>query len=282
MENTTLKTLQESPPWEWPENAGEVLLNVLKDEKQSLEDRLLAARMTGDTTVIDDNLAKALLVILKNEAEDLELREQSAVALAPALEDALMASLTEGEDLGEDPELDLPLVAPEILNDVRKTLESIYRNENAPEEIRRRSLEASVHAPEDWHVEEVKAAYKRDDDWKLTAVFCMRFVDGFDQEILDALDSKDVEVLYEAVGAAGTWEIDSAWDKLTTMMDNKDVDRELLMVCMEAISVIRPQEAIERIVPYLESDDEDIADAATEALEMAEMAGATVDGEESE
>jgi hypothetical protein len=45
-----------------------------------------------------------------------------------------------------------------------------------------------VRAPQDWHENAVGSAYASGDDtWKLTAVFCMRFVRGFDGQIVEEL-----------------------------------------------------------------------------------------------
>ena len=57
-----------------------------------------------------------------------------------------------------------------------------------------------------------RAAYSSDDeDWKLTAVFAMRSVRGFDGQILEALESENEDIHYEAVCAAGNWELEAAW-----------------------------------------------------------------------
>jgi hypothetical protein len=42
-------------------------------------------------------------------------------------------------------------------------------------------------------------------------VFSMRWVRGFDDQILKALKSEDPEINYQAVIAAGNWELDGAW-----------------------------------------------------------------------
>jgi len=75
-----------------------------------------------------------------------------------------------------------------------------------PKNVRRRILEASLRAPQDWHQDAIRAAYSSDDeDWNLTAVFSMRWVRGFDDQILEALDSDNQHVHYQAVLAAGNW-----------------------------------------------------------------------------
>ena len=101
-----------------------------------------------------------------------------------------------------DPD-DVP-VAERTFHRIGESLRKLYMDAGVPEEVRRRILEASVRAPEDWHEEAVRAAYGSDDDaWRLTAVFCMRFVRGFDEQIVEALDSENPDIHYEAVCAAG-------------------------------------------------------------------------------
>lgn len=61
-----LKMLKDIAPWEWPEGADKLFLNTLRDPKAALSDRLLAAEMAGDYTVINDELAQALLSIVSD------------------------------------------------------------------------------------------------------------------------------------------------------------------------------------------------------------------------
>ena len=44
---------------------------------------------------------------------------------------------------------------------------------------------------------------KHDEAWRLTAVFCMRFIRGFEEQILEALKSQHPDIHHEAVLAAG-------------------------------------------------------------------------------
>ena len=77
---------------------------------------------------------------------------------------------------------------------------------SAPKDVRRRALEGSVRGPQTWHRDAIRAAFaSADDAWKLTAVFCMRFVMGFDDQALEALNSTNPAIHYEAVVAAGNW-----------------------------------------------------------------------------
>jgi len=73
-----IKTLKDIPPWQWPENAGKMFLDVLLYDQAHESDRLLAAELAGDSTVISDELADALLSILCNPREPDGLRDQAA------------------------------------------------------------------------------------------------------------------------------------------------------------------------------------------------------------
>ena len=43
-----LKTLLDTPPWDWPEDAGMLLLETLVDKQANESDRLIAAELAGD------------------------------------------------------------------------------------------------------------------------------------------------------------------------------------------------------------------------------------------
>jgi hypothetical protein len=256
-----IKTLKDIPPWQWPKNAREMCLDVLRDDQADVSDRLLAAELAGDSTVINDELAEALLSILTNPGEPNGLRGQAAISLGPALEYADM-------DGFEDPD-DVPITEP-MFRKIQGTLHKLYMDTQTPKEVRRLVLEASVRAPESWHKKAVAAAYGSDDgDWKLTAVFCMQFIRGFDKQILESLKSQNPDIHYHAVCAAGNWGIDAAWPHIAALVTSEETEKELLLAAIEAAVFILPDKASEILSPLLESDDEDIVDAAYEALAMA-------------
>jgi hypothetical protein len=128
-----------------------------------------------------------------------------------------------------------------------------------------------VRAPQDWHKAAIRDAYSSgDEDWKLTAVFCMQFVRGFDDQILESLDSKNPDIHYEAVCAAGTWEVDAAWPHIVALVTSEETEKALLLVAIEAVASIRPQEAGAILIDLTDSGDEDIVEAAYEAMALAE------------
>jgi len=257
-----LKKLDMTPAWEWPEDAGSMILKTLVDERASDSDRLLAAELAGEFVVINDELVNALLSILRSNGESEQLRSKAAISLGPALEHADV-------DGFDDPD-DVP-ISEEAFRKIQETLRELYFDAGIPKEVRRRILEASVRAGQKWHRDAIRAAYSSDDeDWKLTAVFSMRFVEGFEDQILESLESDNEHIQYEAVHAAGEWEIDAAWSNVTRLVRSKQTDKPLLLAAIDAVASIRPEEAGVILVDLTDADDEDIVAAAHEAMAMAE------------
>jgi hypothetical protein len=83
---TELNALKNKPPWKWPKGAGKLFLKSLRDQEGDLSDRLTAAELAGDLSVVNDKLVEALLVILQNSAEPENLRIRAAISLGPVLE----------------------------------------------------------------------------------------------------------------------------------------------------------------------------------------------------
>ena len=256
-----IKTLKDIPPWKWPKNANNIILDVLLNDQADASDRLLAAELGGDSVVINDDLAEALLSILCNPREPDPLRGRAAISLGPALEYADI-------DGFEDPD-DVPITEPMFLK-IRKVLQKLYVDAQTPKDVRRAILEVTVRAPEKWHKNAVAAAYRDDDeDWKLTAVFCMRYIRGFDKQILESLKNPNPNIHYHAVCAAGNWEVDAAWSHIAALVASEATEKELRLAAIEAAVFILPHKASEILVPLLHSGDEDIVDAVYEALAMA-------------
>jgi HEAT repeat protein len=214
--------------------------------------------------VVNDELAELLLKIVDNPAEDDEIRATAAISLGPALE--------LGWEAADDWESasDVP-ISQDVYHKIQETVQRVYRDQNGPKIVRRRALEASVRSPEDWHQEAIRKAYASGDrDWKLTAVFAMREVRGFNKEILEALTSKDLEIHFEAVVAAGAAELKAAWPHIAGLLKDRKTPKELLLGAIEAAGMIGNDKLEEILTPFLDSDDEEIAEAAEDALSMAE------------
>jgi hypothetical protein len=256
-----LKTLLDTPPWDWPRDAGRVLWRILVDQRANETDRAVAAELAGDFTVINDDLAATLLTIAGSADEPEQLRARATISLGPVLEQA-------DTDGFEDPD-DVP-ITERTFHNIQDSLEKLYRDNSTPKEVRRRSLEASVRAPQTWHQEAIRHAYSSGDkEWMLTAVFSMRWVRDFDDQILLALKSGDPEIQYQAVTAAGNWELDAAWSYIVELLNDAHSPKPLLLAAIGAVGSIRPAEAREILVDVADSDDEEIAEAIAEAMAAA-------------
>ena len=133
-------------------------------------------------------------------------------------------------------------------------------------------MEASVRAPQTWHQDAIRHAYSSGDkDWMLTAVFSMRWVRGFDDQILEALKSADPEIHYEAIEAAGNWELAAAWSHVVEIVQDARSPKHLLLAAIAAVGSIRPAEAGAILVDLVDSEDEEIVEAAEEAMAMADI-----------
>ncbi len=258
-----LKILRDTPPWDWPSDAGERFQEILRDQRASDSDRLVAAELAGDLTIINDELADSLIAIISSQNEPEQLRARAAIALGAVLEQA-------DTDGFEDPD-DVPITQRKFRS-IQASLQKLYFDNSILKEVRRRILEASVRAPENWHHDAISTAYSSGDkDWKLTAVFSMRWAAGFNDQILEASKSADPEIHYEAVEAAGNWELDAAWPHLVALVQDARSPKALLIAAIGAIASIRPAEAPEILIDLADSDDEEIAEAAEEAIGMAEI-----------
>ena len=258
-----LKKLKMTPPWEWPEETDKALLEVLNNNQADPADRVLAAELAGDFVVINDELAGVLLSILQNGSEPEELRAIAAISFGPALEQADIEEF-------DDPD-DVP-ISENVFHKIQKSLQSLYMDADVPEYVRRRILEASVRAPESWHQNAVRSAYcSNDKEWKLTAVFSMRWITGFDDQILESLKNNNENIHYEAVCAAGNWELDAAWSHVAGLVKAKGTDKLLLLAAIDAVASIRPHEARTVLIGLTSLEDEDIVEASYEAMAMAEV-----------
>jgi hypothetical protein len=257
-----ITTLTETPPWEWPEDAADHLMAALRNEDLDESQRLLAAELAGEVSVINDGLAETLLAIgMAPKAPEL-LRLRALYSLGPAIEYGDIEGFEEPDEVP---------ISEKTFHGLLRGLHDVYRDTGLSDALRRSALETSFHAPQDWHPETIRQAFMSDDDaWKLTAVFCMGFVHGFKDQILEALGSQDEDIHHEAVIAAGNWELDEAWNHIAGLVTGRETDKYLLLAAMEAVAAIRPHEAVEILTPHLDSEDEDIADMAQEAISMAQ------------
>src|SRR6202795_3179071 len=112
-----LKTLQDTPPWDWPRDAGERFQEVLIDRRANESDRLAAAELAGDLVVMNDELAESLLAIVRSADEPEGLRARAAISLGPVLEQTEM-------DVFDDPD-DAPITEG-TFRSIQDTFQKLY------------------------------------------------------------------------------------------------------------------------------------------------------------
>jgi uncharacterized protein (UPF0147 family) len=139
-----LRTLLDTPPWDWPRDAGTIFQQILTDNKANESDRRIAAQLAGDFTVINNELCDALLGIVSSADQSEQLRAAAAISLGPVLEQADLEQADTDEF--ENPD-DVPISAP-TFHRIRRVLHKLYSDERVPKAVRRRILEASVRSPQ--------------------------------------------------------------------------------------------------------------------------------------
>lgn len=238
-------------------------MDVLANEHADPTERLIAAELAGDVTIINDDFVELLLQILDRGDFPDRLRCQAALSLGPVLEEVDID--------GFDAPFGEPPISKGVFRSIQAAFEKMHADNATPKIVRRRVLEASVRAPRDWHRAAIRTAYaRRDREWKVTAVFAMRWVDGFDREILEALESDDDEIRYQAVCAAGNWGVEAAWPHVAPILETERGDRRMLLAAIEAVGSLRPKEAPAVLGDLADDEDAEIAEAAMGVITLSD------------
>ena len=257
-----LELLHQTPMWEWPEEAPDWISDGLQADDSGL--RLAAALAAAQ--VADDELAALLVQVARADADE-EVASTAAVALGPALEECSLEydfGLADADDGLDD---DAPLTR-QAYQRVCDALKALYEDGNRPTLVRRRAVEASVRAPQPWHEQMVREAWGRDDGaWKATAVFCMGYLESFDETILEALRHADPGVRREAFVAAGSREIEAAGPLAMDAARDGGLTVEEREGAIVALETLDPPHSLELLERLARDADEELADAANQALE---------------
>ena len=245
---------------------------TLIDRRADESDRLIAAELAGDTIVMNDDMASTLLTVVGSADEPEQLRTKAAISSGPSLQQV-------DTDEFEDPD-DVPFTEG-MFHKIQDSLEKMYLDNSIPKEVRWRVLEASVRAPANLApgCDQAGLLQRRR---MLTAVFAMGRVRGFDNQILTALKSTDAKIQCEAVKAAGHWGLDAAWLPVVELVNDPHTPKPLLIAAIGAVGTIRRAEARNILDDLAHSEDEEIAEAANEAMAEAEMFSDAEDDEEEE
>ena len=277
MKNTRLENLSRAEPWTLGEEDGAYVRTVLSDRGADPEERLLALELAGDTALMDDEMAEAVLALLGDAGENEQLRGRAAIVLGPSLELAFEEEL---QDEADEPTCPL---SPPLVEKVEQALRSLHDDESAPREVRRRCLEAAVRLPRDWQKMAIRRAYRSGDElWKITGVFCMQFIPGFDDQLLEALESDDPDLLCTALQSAGERALEAAWPRVRQILQEGQGDPDVLAAAMRAAACLKPRLAETLILPYLMQKDPELREAAEDALSEAHIMRGGLDDDEGE
>lgn len=218
--------------------------------------------------LMDDKVVSAMLGIVASDRSE-EIRSDAIIALGPILEEAGMEY-----DVGVPYELDPefgPGISQETYETLVRDLRALYDDEAQPKLVRRRAFEVLVRDPRGWQEGDIRRHFAGEDpDWKLTAVFAMGYIAGFEKEIAATLKTAEGLMLVEAVRSAGAQEVPAAGKRIADLAMDDDADTTLRLVAIAALSSVH-KNSEEILQELAESDDEEIAEAAEAALEEVSM-----------
>lgn len=261
------KELVKMPQWDWPDNAGEIILKVVRNHREAIEERTIAIVLACSSSIVTDDIVREILSIIENPQEAEVIRSTAVSSLGPVLEFVSMEDMAEMQELS---------VSKDTITIIRRKLKSIYESGDYPVDIRRQALQSSAQYPEEWHASEIRKHYTGSDlDWKLIAIFCMGYCPGFEEQILECVNSDTNEIRCNAIEAAGNQELEDAWPVVLRILSSNDSDKSLLLQAIIAAPRINPYEAIDLLEKlYEEHQDEEVTEFAAEALsEINDMVG---------
>ncbi|NJL26824.1 MAG: HEAT repeat domain-containing protein [Thermoanaerobaculia bacterium] len=251
-----LAAVASQDPWRRSEQARALVIEGLRSAEEAV--RMLAVGLVAER--LDPELAAELERLLDHDPAD-EIRAQAIATLGSVFEEMGFLDSWKGKEFS-----DAPMTRAQFRS-IKGKLETIYRDAGAPAELRRRALEALVHAPEPWHGEAVSSHWSGDDpQWRVTAVRCMGHVEDFDAQLLEALGSDSLDLKHAALWALLGNPLEEAADETLRLATSEQTPRELRLTAFEVLMALRPRGSLEALHPLLDSDDKAIAEAAGEAI----------------
>ena len=160
-----------------------------------------------------------------------------------------------------------------------EALREIIATPDGSLEVRRRAVEAIAYSSAEDVPGIIRAAYASPDElMRVSALYAMgnSADDQWIETVIAELEAQSPAMRYEAARAAGELEARNAVSTLARLLD--DPDREVQEMTVWALGQIGGNRAHRLLTQLAKSDDEALAEAATEALEEMEwMRGSTRD-----
>jgi uncharacterized protein (UPF0147 family) len=249
------------------------------DLLRSLDEETRREAFDRISVEMDDDLARGILGLIASDAPE-DVRADAIVSLGPAVEECGVEYFEDDEDPAVASEW-IPL-SREAFAAVTAALREVYEDASQPTIVRRRAIEVLVRDPQPWMSDAIRRDFATEDrDWKMTAIFAMGFVRGFEREILEALRSTDGDLLYEAVRAAGNAEIAEAAPILETFALSDQTDRDVRLESITALPSV-DHDCFDLLDELADSGDDEIRAAAEEAIEELQMFGEDLEEDDEE
>lgn len=237
------------------------LVAVLRNPDASV--RLRALEEAVDEA--DDELTEELMRLLEEDPSE-EVRARVPIALGPTLE----LCYSEVDDEGRLPppsDWNINPLTQEVYDRLLETLRRLYLAAATPELVRRRVLEGAVRSPRPWQEKATAAAFRSEEEpWRITAVFCMGHLRGFEGEIAEAFGSGSEAVRYEAIRAAGLRGAERLARPLLRLAKDPEADVDERVAATLALPVLGPPGAFEALDELCADPEEAVDEAAEEAL----------------
>ncbi len=234
------------------------------------DERVRFATLADISDEVDDEIAGEMERLLREDESD-DVRARAAIAFGPTLELCSYELDDEGRLPPPGGYDDAPLTQ-EAYDRLTETLRRVFMDGANPELVRRRVLEGAVRSPQPWHEKAAAAAFRSDEEpWRITAVFCMGYLGGFDDEIATAFESGSELVRFEAIRAAGNRGIKRLAGRLLALAEDPAADLDERLAAIEALPNMEHPGTFELMDELCADPDEGIARAAEEALEEVSM-----------
>ena len=217
---------------------------------------------------MDDEIARAFLDIASSDADE-EIRADVIVGLGPIIDEAGI-DYGDGEEFEFEAELG-PGITQETFGTIVREIRELYESEAQPKLIRRRAMEVLVRDPRPWMAAEIRRHFAGDDQqWKMTSVFAMGYLRGFDDEIAATVSSERDLLLYEAVRSAGRMQVAAAAPRIRELAASESTESDLRLAAIDALPSVDP-DCRELLETLKHSSDAEVADSAAAALEELNM-----------
>jgi hypothetical protein len=203
-----------------------------------------------------DEGARAALEVLRGTGTDAD-RGEAAIFIGAVLE------LYDEDDPLDD------YITAELANELRAALWTLYDDASQGELLRRRCLEATVRWPDDRVDEAIRKALATPGDWRVTGLFCAGFVEGYEDEVRDAIAKGTPPERIEAWRAAANLELHDLAPTAVQLAQDGKADREERYEAIAALAWLGDSaEAGRTLEQLVASGDEEISEVAEEALSL--------------